>query len=264
MVSVCSAATPRALGETEAPRVFQNVAGVLNIAHRGASKHAPEHSVRAYELALSQGAQVLELDLRSTRDEELVVFHDSTLERTLGLKGKLRELSWLELSALAGARAPLRLQGVLQRFPGVYLNLELKDEELEPARVLARLLRQRGAEDHVLVASAHHEALMAFREASAGRVATSASVREVFQFYACYKLGRTCAAPYVALQLPRMSWLGLDEPAFIRHAQAQGLSVHFWTIDRPESMQALITAGADGIMTNHPDRLARLLQARRR
>jgi glycerophosphoryl diester phosphodiesterase len=58
--------------------------------------------------------------------------------------------------------------------------------------------------------------------------------------------------------------LGLHEPDFIEHAQALGLVVHFWTIDRPETMQALIAAGADGVMTNHPDRLASVLRGRPR
>src|SRR6185436_339106 len=140
----------------------------------GASKQAPEHSLQAYALALAEGADVLELDLRSTSDRVLVVAHDATLERTLGLPQRWSQLSWAEAQALAGAKAPPRLDDVLERFPEAHLNLELKDEDLAVARRLAELIRTAGVERRVLVASMHAPMLREFRQASHGTVATSA------------------------------------------------------------------------------------------
>jgi glycerophosphoryl diester phosphodiesterase len=269
-----SAKPPGPLISSQHP-FFAGLPPVLNIAHRGASKSAPEHSLEAYALALRQGAHVLELDLRATRDQVLLIAHDRDLQRTLGLPLTLAELSWAEIVSAAGERAPLRLDDVLARFPGVRFNLELKDESPEAARDLARLIAGQRAEQRVLVASAHRAALDEFRRAAqehvrhsgaarGAAVATSASTPEVLRFYFCYLVGVSCAesAPqYVALQLPVAGWLGLTRPEFLEHAHARGLVVHFWTVDDASVMQALISAGADGIMTNRPDSLARLLGA---
>lgn len=258
MGRVCTGANPPPAEKTSLP-FFAGLPPVLNIAHRGASKRAAEHSVEAYELALRQGAHILELDLRSTRDRVLVVAHDRDLERTLGIQASLAALSWAELSALAGERAPLRLDAVLARFPDARFNLELKDESLDGARVLAQLLAELGAEERVLVASAHREVLEEFREACRGAVPTSASTSEVLDYRLCYLLGQSCASPFAALQLPPLDWLGLTHPSFIRHAHDRGLVVHFWTVDDEARMRSLIAAGADGIMTNDPELLAAVL-----
>lgn len=259
MGRVCTGANPPPAQKTSVP-FFEGLPRVLNIAHRGASKYAAEHSAEAYELGLRHGAHILELDLRSTRDQVLVVAHDGDLERTAGIQASLAELSWAELGALAGARAPLRLDAVLTRFPAARFNLELKDESLAPARVLAQLLSELGAEKRVLVASAHREVLKEFREACRGAVATSAATSEVLGYHFCYLLGQSCPTPFAALQLPALDWLGLTRPEFIRHAQARGLAVHFWTIDDEARMRSLIQAGADGVMTNDPKLLATVLR----
>ena len=252
MGRVCTGAKPPAAGKSSELPFFAGLPSVLNIAHRGASKLAPEHSTLAYQLGLEQGAQVLELDLRVTSDLVLLVAHDRGLERTLGVDAVLAELAWADIAAIAGARAPLRLEEVLERFPQERLNLELKDESLEAARALARLIDTLGIGDRVLVASAHHDVLAEFRKAVRSRVATSATTREVLHFHFCYLMSSHCPTPYAALQLPALGWLGLTTPEFLRHAHAQGLVVHFWTIDDEPVLRRLVAAGADGIMTNRP------------
>ena len=74
---------------------------------------------------------------------------------------------------------------------------------------------------------------------------------------------RACPTDYSALQLPTLGWLGLTSSEFIRGAHDRGLAVHFWTVDDPERMRALIAAGADGVMTNRPDVLAWVLEGSR-
>jgi acyl-CoA thioesterase I len=262
MGRLCSDAKPS--GELAAATAFfAGLPKVLDIAHRGASKQAPEHSLLAYELALAEGADVLELDLRSTRDGVLVVAHDASLKRTLGLPQRWAELTWAEAQALTGARAPARLDDVLSRFPQARFNLELKDEELAGAKALAELLAAAGAERRVLVASMHLEVLREFRRASRASVATSAAFREAVGFYVCYLLGKGCATPYVALQLPALGWLGITGAKFLEHAHQLGLVVHYWTIDEEPAQRALLAAGADGLMTNRPDTLARVIRESR-
>lgn len=261
MGRVCTDAKP-AVAENRRPRpFFDGAPKVLNIAHRGASASAPEHTTLAYELALQQGADVLELDLRTTRDGVLVVAHDATLQRTHGLDVRLNQQSFAELVRLTGERSPSRLEDVLARFDSARFNLELKDEDVAAARALARLLEASGAGQRVLVASAHDRVLREFRRASGGAVATSASTREALRYRFCELMGRSCPTPFVALQLPALRWLGLTHPEFIQSARERGLSVHFWTIDDESEQRALIASGADGIMTNYPLRLANVLGA---
>jgi glycerophosphoryl diester phosphodiesterase len=261
MVRVCTDAKPVPARNYRLLPFFAGLPSVLDIAHRGASKLAPEHSLEAYRLALDQGAHVLEVDLRLLRDGELVIAHDRTLRRTHGIDVAYADLAWVDLERLAGERRPIRIEQALQQFPAVRFNLELKDETLEAPRALARLLAEAGAEGRVLVASSHEAVLAEFRKLTAGRVATSASAAEALHYYLCYLLRRACAAPYSALQLPTMQWLGITSPGFVASAHERGLAVHFWTVDDPAEMRALLAAGADGIMTNRPDLLAALLGA---
>jgi glycerophosphoryl diester phosphodiesterase len=163
---------------------------------------------------------------------------------------------------LAGDRAPLDLEQVLARFPGVRFNLELKDETLSGHRALARVLDRHGAAGRVLVASRHAPVLEELRRLTQGTVATSASLAEALDYYASYLMGRACAGEYSALQLPALGLLGITSAHFLERAHEQGLVVHYWTIDDSARMAELVARGADGIMTNYPDRLAHVLSAR--
>jgi acyl-CoA thioesterase I len=259
MGRLCTDAKPFAGQNATTLPFFAGLPPTLVLAHRGASQQAPEHSLEAYALALSAGAHVLELDLRSTSDRVLVVAHDATLERTLGLPQRWSQISWAEAQALAGAKAPARLDEVLARFATAHFNLELKDEDPAVAHSLAELIRRAGVEGRVLVASMHAPVLREFRRASGGTVATSASFREAVGFYACYLIGQGCAADYAALQLPVLGWLGITSPAFLEHAHRRGLVVHYWTVDDEAEQRSLLAAGADGIITNRPDTLSRVL-----
>jgi glycerophosphoryl diester phosphodiesterase len=260
MGRVCTDAKAGEAQKAPLPPFFDGLPAVLNIAHRGASKLAPEHSLAAYALAIAQGADVLELDLRLTRDGALVVAHDRTLERTLGVTGSIAELTLAEIESIAGSRAPLRLDRVFEHFPESRFNLELKDENPAAATALARLIRERGVSQRVLVASSHRQVLDELRAASAGEVTTSASMAEALEYYFCQLMERTCPAPYSALQLPPLGWLGVTGGHFLRLAHERGLVVHYWTVDDPARMRQLLDAGADGIMTNRPDVLEPLLQ----
>lgn len=262
MGRVCAPAKPPPAEKRPVPAFFRGLPRVLNIAHRGASENAPEHTFEAYELALRHGADVLELDVRMTGDGVLVAAHDATLKRTLGLDVAILELSYEELAARAGERRPLRLEDVIAHFPGVRFNLELKDDAPEAARALARVIDATRASSRVLVASAHDDVMEEFRRSAGPAVATSASMGEALRFHFCHLVGRSCSMPFVALQLPPLRWLGLTRAEFLRTAHAAGVVVHYWTIDGEHAQRRLIEAGADGIMTNRPAQLSQVLATR--
>src|SRR5918993_392641 len=86
------------------------------IAHRGASAYTPEHTFAAYDLALEQGADALELDVRSTADGALVLLHDATLLRTTNDPRRVDELTSAGLAELDHPAAPVALDSVLGRY----------------------------------------------------------------------------------------------------------------------------------------------------
>src|SRR5918911_3284289 len=116
----------------------------VNLAHRGASALAPENTIEAFRLALEAGAGGLELDVHMTRDGHIVVIHDATVDRTTNGSGAVSEMTFDELrrfdaghnfSPDGGPTRPYRGRGVrvptlgevLEEFPGVAVNIDLKD-----------------------------------------------------------------------------------------------------------------------------------------
>lgn len=254
----------------------------LFFAHRGGSALAPENTLVAYENGLSLGADALELDIHYTRDGQIVVFHDDTLERTTNGSGPLSALTLEELQRLdAGYRFtpddgrtyPWRGKGVtipslvevFERFPGVRINIEIKLGDEDGDRRFAHLLRDRGWEDRAMVGGFDDATLARFRALSEGRVATSASSTEVRNFLirTLLRTTRRLRPLYDALQVPE-TYRGIRvvSPTSIRLAHERGLDVHVWTVDARADMERLLDWGVDGVMTDRPDILADVYRAR--
>src|SRR5919201_3278611 len=126
----------------------------LVIAHRGASAYAPENTMPAFELAVQQGADMLELDVQRSADNALVIFHDDTTERWDGRRRLASSCTLAELQALdiGGARiATLAEVCAFARERGVRLNVEIKGLGIGAA--VARMLREQRVEELVLISS---------------------------------------------------------------------------------------------------------------
>ncbi len=236
---------------------------VLNFAHRGASAYVAEHTLEAYQAALSQGADYLEVDVHGTRDGELILIHDASLERTAGEDSLVRELRLAEIRAIDPA--VLTVQQLFDAFPNTPINIEIKQREPSIASQLAEAVRAADRESRVIVSSGSGDAIEEFRAASAGRVATGAALTEVLGVYGNYLFGLRLdePLPFDALQVPYKSLAGIDlsTQEFIAYAQDHGLEIHFWTVDEAPEMERLIRAGANGIMTNRPDVLAGVISS---
>jgi glycerophosphoryl diester phosphodiesterase len=253
----------------------------LNQAHRGGAGIAPENTLQAFEKALSVGAGGLELDVHATADGHLVVIHDERVNRTTDDSGAVREMTLAEVQRLnagycftkddgrsypwrgQGVRVPT-LEEVYERFDGVPINVEIK----EPVRpgvegALFDAIQAAGAEDETLVVSENWDAIRRFRKVADGRVATGSSTVEILVFDVLRRLHlhSLLRPPYRALQGPEKLW-GLwpvVTPAFVRAAHEIGVRVDVWTINEEPSMRRLLGFGVDGIMTDRPDRLGKIL-----
>jgi glycerophosphoryl diester phosphodiesterase len=252
----------------------------LFFAHRGGAALRPENTIEAFTYGLSFGADALELDIQTTREGEIVVIHDATVDRTTNGAGPVGSFTLDELRRLdagyhfttdGGQTYPFRGQGcavptlraVFEQFPQTRINIDLKETTAEREEKLWRLIQEYAAEDRVLVASGDvHAGILRFRRLTEGRVATSASAPEIRNFVlACLFHTTTMLRPaYDALQVPDI-WKGIriTSPRTINAAHHFGLDLHVWTIDDEATMRLLLDWGVDGLMSDRPDVLARVL-----
>ena len=252
----------------------------VDFAHRGASARAPENTLESFRLAAESGAGGLETDAHMTLDGRVVAIHDASVDRTTDGTGLVREMTLRELQGLdagyrfttdGGTTYPYRgrslrvpeIGEVFRAFPGLAVNIDLKERQPGLEGALLRVIEQEGAEGRVLVASGHTRSLARFRKLAGGRVRTGASAREiaVFHYLSRLRLENLLRPPYDALQVP-VEYRGtpLVTPRFLEAAHGLGVRVDVWTIDDSEEMRRLLDLGADVIMTNRPEVLEEVLR----
>jgi glycerophosphoryl diester phosphodiesterase len=247
----------------------------LLIAHRGGSALAPENTLLAFRRAIDWWhADFLELDVRPTRDGEVVVFHDEALDRTTDGTGPVASHTLDELRARdcgyrftpdGGRTFPFRGRGagistlgeVLDALPGVRVNVEIKDPRAQDA--VRRAIRDRGAEHRTLIAAGDLRARSRFRDYPGP---TSASAQELVTFLLLLRMraARLYRPPVDAFQMPETyGGRRVLTPEWIRAAHAHNVAVHVWTVNEEADMRRLLSWGVDGVMTDRPDVLARVL-----
>ena len=254
---------------------------MLNIGHRGASGYAPEHTIPAYDLALEQGADYIEIDLQMTKDGVLVAMHDDTLDRTADapegvpkrfcsgpvIKRTLEQIKQCDVGSwfspeYAGEQIPT-LEEIFQRY-GTSVNyyIETKNPEAAPGmeEELLRLMEKYelikpAAQDwQVLIQSFSAESLMKIHEMN--------SSLPLIQLYSSTETSESIQASLAEVSTyavgigPSMTDV---DAALVEAAHALCLDVHPYTVNETDEMKALIALGVDGMFTNFPDRLEELL-----
>ena len=251
----------------------------LNFAHRGASALAPENTLEAFRLAVEAGAGGLELDVHMSRDGELVVIHDASVDRTTDGSGAVAGMTLDELRGLdagyrfspdGGRTHPYRGRGVgiptlaevYEEFPAAFVNIEMKEAQPGVEEAVMEVIRDAGAEERTLVVSNRHGVVRRFRRLCGDRIPTGASRREIRDFYLLsrLRLERSMCPPYVALQVP-LDYRGIPlvTPRFVEAAHSRGVRVDVWTINEPGEMRRLLDLGVDVIMTDRPEALTGVL-----
>ena len=216
---------------------------------------------------------MLEMDVRSTRDGEVVVIHDETVDRTTDGTGRVEDFTLDELQKLdagyhfqdpKGARSfrgegvtiP-RFEDVLASLPGVRMNVEAKDGTSAPG--LVEIILRYGAQDRVLVAAEWERN----RKSVVGYSGPwGASRRDLTRFFLFIHtpFGRKHTPSCDALQVPETHrGIRILSRRFLAEAHARNLPIHVWTVDDPQDMRRLLAMGVDGIQTDRPDLLAAVL-----
>jgi glycerophosphoryl diester phosphodiesterase len=238
---------------------------VANVAHRGASGNYPENTLIAFQKALEIGVDEIELDLHMTKDDHLIVMHDSTVDRTTNGTGAIAELTLDEIKALDAGRV-FGEQFKAERVPmweealdlvqgKVELNVHLK-EGGQPGghyeRKVAKALSDfKMIEDSILTCS----------DASVGNFAEINSRIEC-RIFRANRTPEEYIRKSVEMGLRTMQpGRDITTPDFVQKAHAAGRIVHVFYADTPEDMRAYIEIGVDGILTNYPERLKAILTA---
>jgi len=251
------------------------------IAHQGGEGLRPSNTMLAFANAVALGVDVLEMDVHSTSDGALVLIHDDTVDRTTDGTGRVNDLTLAEIQQLDagdywtpddGATYPYRGQGariptldeVLTAFPQMKFNIEIKQTEPTIATSLCEALRAHGLTERTLVASFHPTAMDEFR-AACPEVATSMVEDEIRPFFILNTifLGALYRPPGTAFQVPEYSGnLHVLTPRFVRGAHGNNVAVRPWTIDDPADMARFLDMGVDGIITDRPDIMIKVLEER--
>lgn len=217
---------------------------MLRIGHRGAKAYEPENTLGSFKKAIEIGVDAVELDVRKTKDDQLVVIHDADIRRTTNGKGlvsglKLEEIK--EFSADKGEKIPTLKEALDFLDKKVRILIELKEAGIEE-KVLAAV-REKGLQTKVIVVSFIEEALQKVRELDKQVETGLIYVKHKNPIRAALNL----KAHYL-LPLYRFT-----HTANVKKAHENGLKVIVWTVNKPEEVAEFTKKGVDGIASDRPD-----------
>lgn len=250
----------------------------LAIAHRGGAGLWPENTLFAFRNATKMGVDALEFDVHATRDGELVVIHDATVDRTTDGSGRVDEMTWEALRELdagyrwtadgsasfpfrgTGLRVP-SLEEVLNDLPDTPMIIELKDVSETARARFSEAIAKSPYPERKVIASFQAESVKYIRDNNPG-IATSSTASEVLRLWVLNALGLGFA--FVpggeTMQVPpSFQDLTLVSTRFVSGAHRHNVDVYVWTINEEADMRRHIDHGVDGIITDYPDRLLQVL-----
>ncbi|NRG44951.1 glycerophosphodiester phosphodiesterase [Bacillus sp. CRN 9] len=235
---------------------------IANVAHRGASGYAPENTIAAFDKAYEMGADYIEIDLQRSKDGQLVVIHDSTVDRTTDGTGAVKDLKYKELRKLdagswkgeqfTGEKIPT-FEQVLDRYKGkIGILIELKLPELYPGiekQVMKELKKRKmdkPRKEEVIVQSFNFDSMkkmnkllpkMPIGVLTSSLKDTTDEAMKAFSKYADYF---------------NPSY-GLVNEELVQRVRNHKLKIQSWTVRTPEAAQFLLDMKVDGIITDYPD-----------
>ena len=240
---------------------------VLVVAHRGFSGAAPENTLAAFREAIKVGSDMIELDIQLSKDGKIVVIHDETLERTTDGQGKVADLTFREIRKLdagswfgpqfSGEKIPT-LQEVLELAKGkVLVNIEIKSPShgQYPITELAgqglEAVKKAGLLNRVIFSS-FNPASLEWVQNKEPRAWVAFLYHRDWDSLAEVTKGEN----WQVLNL-RNSFLTREK---IEKIHREGIKINVYTVNSEEELEQFVKWGADGLITNHPDRLIRILQ----
>ena len=241
------------------------------IAHQGSSLDLPPNTLKAFQLAIDQGADIIELDIWRSKDGIWVVVHDKNLERITGVEKNITELTFQEIQSLdvgynftnssgnysyrnKNYRIP-SLEQVFKMFNNEKINIEIKGDNTLGLSDLVDLVMKYQMERKLLIVSSSYRVIKKFRKITNYEIATAASKPDIMKMIYLGKIPGF-KFHFDAFQLPfyseKVKNIGFLNKDWINSMQTKGLEVHYWTIDNVEDIKNAVTMGVNGIITNKP------------
>ncbi|WP_433772221.1 glycerophosphodiester phosphodiesterase [Bacillus wiedmannii] len=247
---------------------------IKNIAHRGASAYAPEHTIAAYKLGQQLRGDYIEIDLQMTKDGYLIAMHDETLNRTTNGKGLVKEHTLEEIKQLnAGsyfnekypnlaktafeiAKVPT-LEEIIETFgrnANYYIETKSPDEYPGMEEKLLEIIDKYEIKDKVIIQSFSEDSLRKIHSINvhiplvqllSSKKAVQLTELEI-EKYKTYCIGLGMNYKYI-------------DSGYVKKIKKHGLEVHPFTVDNEKDMKKLLSWGVDGMFTNYPDRLHSIL-----
>ncbi len=217
---------------------------MLKIGHRGARAYEPENTLLSFRKALELGVDAVELDVRQTKDSELVVIHDPTIDKTTNGKGVVNELTLKEIKQFVtdkDEKIPTLEEALDFMDKKARIFIELKETGYESSVV--SLIKDKGLVENVMIVSFHEDVLQKIKELS--------SKIETGLIYVQHKNPIKAALELKAAYLLPM--YRFVHTANVQKAHENGLKVLVWTINKPEEVKEYAEKGVDGIASDKPD-----------
>lgn len=239
--------------------MIESLSQPVIFAHRGASAYAPENTLAAFELAVTQGADAIELDVKLSADGRAVVIHDDTVDRTTDGAGRVKNLTLADLRALdagssfseqyRGEKIPLLEEAFEAVGRRAFINVELTNYDTindHLVETVCMLVKKFNLQKRILFSSFNSKNLTKARglmpDVPRGLLAVN-DFRGVWQRSFMFAFGDYHALhPHVENTSPQQA----------RRVHRMKRRVHVWTVNEEADMRRLFRWGVDGIFTDDP------------
>ena len=217
---------------------------MIKVGHRGARAYEPENTLRSFKKAMELSVDAVELDVRKTKDNEIVVIHDADIKRTTNGKGLVNDLTLKEIKSFAtekDEKIPTLEEALDFLDKKVMVFIELKEAGIEE-QVLS-LVERKGLRKNAVIVSFLEDALTKVREIDADI--------ETGLIYAAHRNPVKAALELKAQWL--LAFYRFTHTANVQKAHENGLKVLVWTVNTPEEAAEMAKKGVDGIASDKPD-----------
>jgi len=243
----------------------------LIIGHRGNSGVAPANTMESIRQAIALGVDMIEIDVRQTRDGVLILIHNDTLDETTNGKGPVSAMDYADIKELdagswkdkryAGERIPTLMEALDFARGKVYLSLDLKDDTVIPAMLNA--IEDSDMVDKVVICGCCEPQAKAIwninkditvalnTDTQLDKLAKREGKMDFIREY----IHRACRGRFAALNVS----YGFVTEELVYRAHLRGLPVWTWTVDNIRDMEHLINVGVDAIYSNFPERLLQIV-----
>jgi len=251
-------------------KTMESDSAIKVIAHRGGAKLAPENTLAAFKKAMALGVDMIEIDVILSKDGEVIVIHDNTIDRTTNGKGVVKEMNLAEIknydagswfdNKYAREKVPT-LDEVFETINGqCTLLIEIKDgDEVFPGleKKVVEAVHKYKANDWVVIQSFNENTVLRVKQMDASLTTYYLLGGNFKDFYSeIDKLDKTTDKKYDGIAVSK-SQINADNTTAIKKT---GYKLFVWTVNDPEAMKVFIEYGVDGIITDSPDKLIEMLK----